>query len=157
MWKNSYQAVLTVAAQLHEATLMHSHTEWKRIISNSKARNKKSHAQGGSTQRQNEGKRERERDREGRERERERDGKLIIPETSPLCVIHQAAFLQAAEERRYADGRGQRHTPLVRVPHSYTSQPIHFFLPCRLASEVQIYSSCLAVSPEGREERIKDK
>lgn len=76
---------------------------------------------------------------ERKEREKERDGKLIIPETSPLCVIHQAAFLQAAEERRYADGRGQWHTPLVRVPHSYTSQPIHFFfLPCCLALEVQI-------------------
>ncbi len=125
VWKNSYKAVLTVAAQLHEATLMHSHTEWKRIISNSKARNKKSHAQGVSTQRKNEGREMRE--RQGGGRERERDGKLIIPETSPLCVIHQAALMQAAEERRFADGRGQRHTPLVCVLHSYTLQPIHFF------------------------------
>lgn len=126
VWKNSYQAVLTVAAKLHKATLMRSHIEGKESFQTARQETK-SRAQGVRTQRKERGRGERERGGIERERERECDGKLIIPETSPLCVIHQAAFSQAAEEPRYADGRGQRHTPLVRSPHSYTLQPIHFF------------------------------
>lgn len=70
MWKNSYQAVLTVAAKLHKATLMRSHIEGKESFQTARQETK-SRAQGVRTQRKERGRGE-ERESEGGSRERER-------------------------------------------------------------------------------------
>lgn len=158
VWKNSYQAVLTVAAQLHEATLMHSHTEWKKIISNSKARNKKATRKGEAHRnRTREGKWERDREgREKRERERERWEINNPRDKSPLCYS-SGCFLASCGGAEICRWEGpMAHSIGSSASFLYiAANPLFFY---RAASPWRYkYSSCLAVSREGREERIKDK
>lgn len=120
---------------------------------------KKATRKGGSTQWQNEGKREREREtgREEREKERERWEINNPRDKSPLCYS-SGCFLASCGGAEICRWEGPTaHSIGLRASFLYIAANPLFFLPCRLASEVQIYSCCLAVSLEGREERIKDK
>ncbi len=153
MWKNSYQAVLTVAAQLHEATLMHSHTEWKRIISNSKQETKKPRARGKHTEKERGKGKERETGRGESERVRERERwEINNPrDKSPLCYS-SGCFLASCGGAEICRWEGPTaHSIGSCASFLYIAANPLFFLLCRLALEVQIYSSCLAVSQ--REER----